>query len=135
MRYPDIPIMWRTFDLFKRLNFGQNTKIPYTLSGANDVLYYNGFLYKASQTLDVDDPFHVSVKNGGNVPNNYVASGYDALIDAKLGPFKKALAADFEKGWRELMAYDGYSTRAFMSLVEPRYPKEVSNRAIVLYCP
>ena len=124
MRFPDIPRMSRTFDLFKRLKFTDKTVIPYYLSTPHDIQFFNGYLFTG--TPPGQDPFHVSISNGGNVPDNWERQGYSNLIEAKLGPFKQALATDFESGWKQLMHYDKYSTRMYMSLIDPQYPTPVS---------
>jgi len=124
MRFPDIPLMARTFDLFRRLNFGSSTLIPYILSAPNDIQLFNGYLITGKP--GVPDPFHVSVSNGGTVPDNYVQQGYDNLIEAKFSRFKEDLARNFDEGWKELIQYDGYSTRAYMSMNSPEYPDSVS---------
>ncbi|KAL2669809.1 hypothetical protein Neosp_015254 [[Neocosmospora] mangrovei] len=104
MRFPKIPIMDRTFDLFCR------TKVPlrdYYLDGGdqcpklfNDRLFAKGI-----------DPYHVSKANGGHVPNDEIDK--DIAGDA-FKPYKNALKDDFDKGWEKLMKVDGFSTREYL---------------------
>lgn len=81
MRFPNIPIMHRTFNLFDRLNIkedltpdpAQETLIRYFLNGPATPLLYNNirFIPPPSQPGGTQaDTFHVSVANGGTVPNS-----------------------------------------------------------------
>ena len=128
MRFPKIPLMDRTFNLFERLNI---PRIPYYLSTPHDVKLFNGYLFKG--TPPEKDPFHVSTSNGGNVPDSWESQGYGNLIEAKFGPFKQALATDFDKGWKQLMQFDNYSTRMYMSSIDPKYPTPVSVSQVAAY--
>ncbi|KAL6710995.1 hypothetical protein ACN47E_006870 [Coniothyrium glycines] len=103
MRFPNSPIMARTFDLFRRLDMGEpgkphqrnNVLIPYYMTGRNCPTRYNDISAylgrnekerfidpKTGQetqadpdpiTQDIDDPFHVSTDNGGTVPATRVS--------------------------------------------------------------
>lgn len=105
MRYPSIPIMDRTFELFKRLNV---PTIPYILDNPkapklfNDRLFSEGF-----------DPYRVSIKNGGSVPDGVVDNAGKILGDV-FGAFKDRMAEDFDAGFAKLMEYDDFSTREFL---------------------
>jgi hypothetical protein len=123
MRFPDTPLMHRTFDLFERLKFDDKTLIPYIMTTGNDITLFNGYFGTGTPT---GDPFHVSVSEGGTVPDSFVQQGYSNLVDAKLKKFRKALVHNFDDGWKQLMEYDGYSMRTYMSLVDPQYPDAVS---------
>ena len=50
--------------------------------------------------------------------------GVKACTAAAFDPFRKALLDDFDKGWAKLMAYDGHSTRTYLTQVE-KYPLSV----------
>lgn len=75
MRFPDIPIMKRVFELFKTLgitkdesnNPEQGKLIPYYFKGPNNPLYYNNILVPDGKVHG--DEFHVSTSNGGMVPD------------------------------------------------------------------
>lgn len=78
MRFPNIPIMHRTFNLFHRLdihedlnpNPAQETLIPYYLTGPRTPLLYNNILFIPPVDDGADpDTFRVSVANGGTVPD------------------------------------------------------------------
>ncbi|KAI5868216.1 hypothetical protein GGS23DRAFT_544568 [Durotheca rogersii] len=107
MRYPNIRIMHRTFDLFKRTGM---PLIPYYMDGGPACpKLFNDRLF----TPNTWDPYHVSCQNGGSVPDDVVDSVAEKLEEA-FGPYKKALAADFELGFIKLMAVDDFSTREFL---------------------
>lgn len=105
MRYPDIPIMSRTFKLFERLHVPtikyilNNDKAPKLF---NDRFFSGGF-----------DPYHVSVTNGGSVPDKVVDNAEKILGDV-FGAFKKEMADNFERGFSKLMKYDDFSTRELL---------------------
>ncbi|KAI0447287.1 hypothetical protein F4803DRAFT_364707 [Xylaria telfairii] len=105
MRFPKIPIMDRTFDLFTRTKM---PLIPYYLSSDRTVDLYNDYFHQ-----DGPDPYHVSIKNGGSVPDD-VVDNVGKILDEAFGPYKKELAANFEKGFIELMKVDDFSTREFL---------------------
>ncbi|CAM1507624.1 Fc.00g072650.m01.CDS01 [Cosmosporella sp. VM-42] len=106
MRFPKIPIMDRTFDLFDKTKVPQ---IPYYLEGENCPQLFNDKLFEA----DVADPFGVSKKNGGLVPND-VVDNIGQILDDAFGPYKKKLKENFNEGFKELMTVDDFSTREYL---------------------
>lgn len=79
MRFPDNPIMSRTFDLFRRLKIEKNPNtnsgeqkqgelIPYYLVGPRTPSYYNNRRVLATDP-PVEDPFGASISKGGTVPD------------------------------------------------------------------
>jgi hypothetical protein len=77
MRFPDIPIMHRTFDLFKkRLELkkdrseepAQGALIPYHFTGEQTPLYYNNKLSVGPHPTG-QDTFNVSQSSGGLIPD------------------------------------------------------------------
>ncbi|KAJ2998885.1 hypothetical protein NUW58_g190 [Xylaria curta] len=106
MRFPKIPIMDRTFDLFDRTKM---PLIPYYLSGLNTVDLFNDHFSNESSS----DPHRVSIANGGSVPND-VVDNVSKILDEAFGPYKRMLASDFDKGFAELMKVDNFSTREFL---------------------
>lgn len=78
MRFPDNPIMARTFHLFNRLGIQRNPGPPntqlqqqlirYHLTGDANPSYYNNILVVPPAPF-VEDPFHASIANGGTVPD------------------------------------------------------------------
>lgn len=124
MRFPTIPFMKRVFDLFKKFKFDTDgTLIKYILSNPDntDVRFYNDIAHTTGElaTTTETDPF----KTGVDV--KYMKQKYTYWIEQKLGPFKDKLRANFDDGWKYLQKFDVYSTRAYMSLVEPKYPTQV----------
>ncbi|PNP59158.1 hypothetical protein THARTR1_01406 [Trichoderma harzianum] len=112
MRYPDIPSMKRTFNLFKRTGM---PLIKYYLDGVNTPqLYNNRFFVK-----DVTDPYRVSVANGGTVPDDVVDSVGDKLQKA-FGYYKDKLTENFDQGFDELMLVDDMSTREYLKRGGPK---------------
>lgn len=75
MRFPDMALMARTFDLFKRLgipkdrttNPPQEVLIPYYFTGPNTPSYFNNILVTGD--VPAGDAFDVGIKNGGKVPD------------------------------------------------------------------
>jgi hypothetical protein len=115
MRFPDIPLMETTFSLFRRLNYGPETQIPYYLSTPDDVQLFNGFLV-SGPVANEEDPFRVSTSNGGLVPDEFSRRGYAHWLEEKLCRFREALVDDFDSGWKLLMTYDAHSFRSYMTL-------------------
>ncbi|KAI0012973.1 hypothetical protein F4779DRAFT_566432 [Xylariaceae sp. FL0662B] len=105
MRYPDISIMKRTFDLFKRTEV---PLIPYYLSGPSTPNLFNNHFFVVGP-----DPYQVSEQNGGSVPNDVVDNIGGILCEA-FDSYKKSLDADFEGGFQKLMEADDFSTREFL---------------------
>ena len=56
---------------------------------------------------------HVSIRNGGSVPDDVVDTVRQKLKTA-FGPYKVKLAENFEEGFKELMTVDDFSTREFL---------------------
>ncbi|KAI1446140.1 hypothetical protein F5Y02DRAFT_91130 [Annulohypoxylon stygium] len=106
MRFPKIPIMKRTFDLFELTKM---PLIPYYLSDPKTLDLFNDHFSDESTS----DPYHVSIKNGGSVHDD-VVDNVNKIIDGVFGPYKKKLAANFDEGFDELMKVDDYSTREFL---------------------
>ncbi|KAF3930142.1 hypothetical protein ABW19_dt0208437 [Dactylella cylindrospora] len=105
MRYPKIPSMDRTFDLFRRTEV---PLIPYYLTGPKTPSLFNDRFF-----VEGPDPYHVSVRNGGSVPN-HVVDNVDNILEEAFGPYKKALGENFDKGFDKLMTADDFSTREFL---------------------
>ncbi|PHH59145.1 hypothetical protein CDD81_3690 [Ophiocordyceps australis] len=106
MRYPDIPIMQRAFDLFERIAVPQ---IPYLMRGTNCPQLFNDWLYRS----EIKDPFGVSQKNGGDVPSQVVGNE-DKILRRAVQPYQEMLQTNFEKGFNSLMRLDDYSTREYL---------------------
>jgi monoamine oxidase len=112
MRFPNIPVMDRTFDLFKRTGV---PVIPYYLdstTGAvnNPSLYNDHLLMPDSPPFD---PYKVSVSNGGSIPDDVVKAG-TTILDQEFGVYKEAMEKDFEAGFKLLLTQDAFSTRGYL---------------------
>lgn len=124
MRFPNIPAMSRTFDLFQRLDINddlgahpaQGTLIPYYLTGPNTPLLYNNVRNVPAGGDPpapgfYPDTFGVSVANGGTVPNAFVAQGPNAITSPIYAEWRERLSdpMQFEAAWLDLMALDAQS--------------------------
>ncbi|KAA8645834.1 hypothetical protein EYZ11_011931 [Aspergillus tanneri] len=118
MRYPDIPIMRRTFDLFKMMNI---STIPYYLQGKNCPQRFNDRTVLPTAVTETD-PFHVSVAKGGSVPNDVVDT-WSSILEASFRPYKDEMKKNFEDGFAMLMEVDNYSTREYLK--RPVKPGEI----------
>jgi monoamine oxidase len=106
MRYPKIPTMKRTFDLFELTKM---PLIPYYLNGPATPNLFNDHFF-----IDgVFDPYRVSTRNGGSVPDD-VVDDIDKVLNQAFGPYKTKMAADFDTGFECMMKVDDYSTREFL---------------------
>jgi hypothetical protein len=112
MRFPDIPVMQRTFKLFTKLNipltpyyldFG-SVKCP---SRFNDRIVVDG-------DPQVFDPYHVSTANGGSVPVPTIQKGADEILNEAFCPYKDALKEDFDEGFAKLIRQDKFSTHQYL---------------------
>jgi monoamine oxidase len=122
MRYPDIPLMDRTFALFKRTNM---PLINYCLTPKSKNAACPQLFNDRLWVPDTEDPYHVSTKNGGSVPPE-VVDNVDNILKDTFGPYKEALKEDFKKGYKKLMDVDDFSTREYLKRggpegKEPKY--------------
>ncbi|KAI1214156.1 FAD/NAD(P)-binding domain-containing protein [Annulohypoxylon truncatum] len=106
MRFPDIPIMKRTFDLFKLTGM---PLIPYYLNRPETRDLFNDHFSDESSS----DPYQVSIKNGGPVSDD-VVDNVNNILEAAFGPYKEKLVENFKEGFAELMEVDDFSTREFL---------------------
>ncbi len=105
MRYPDIPTMKRTFDLFRMKHL---PLVKYYLKSDKTPSLFNDRFFAPGP-----DPYHVSASNGGSVPD-HVVDNVDDILKAAFGPYKELLAKDFKKGFEALKEVDDFSTREFL---------------------
>ncbi|WZH49826.1 Amino-acid oxidase [Fusarium acuminatum] len=149
MRFPDNPVMGRTFDLFHQLgmektDFKANpdapdgSLIPYIMqpsaSSTNPWCFNNvtvwGSTYEDVQTAaDTVDPFNVDVDK--RISPELLRAGPDKVMKANIHPLREQLIKDAEQsppgeeGWKMLMDYDKYSTRQFLSTEHKKNPKDI----------
>lgn len=124
MRFPRIPSMKPTFDLFDRLNIKLQ---DYHRTQPKNWLSYNNIRLQRGEIAAqgwANDPFHASVQNGGGVPDRFAEKGpqhwYSEAINPLLEEYKRLTMPDLIK------KYDHYSIRGYMSHVM-NYPTEVVN--------
>ncbi|MCJ1442522.1 MAG: hypothetical protein MMC23_003018 [Stictis urceolatum] len=146
MRFPDTPIMKRTFDLFKKTT--TPTKLgEYKMRCDDQPMRYNDITkVLPKENPWKDDPFKVSTKNDGPVPAETV-SDPDTILDDAYYPYrrkiKRALNAlvihqaiedkhrkpdweseeqklieNLERAWNYLLQHDKFSLRDYLSFVE-----------------
>lgn len=114
MRFPQINIMNRTFDLFKRLEVPQITYY-YDYGSAKTPSRYNDVVSIEGEKPPGDnDTYKVSVSNGGSVPDATIQKGVDAILEEAFGPYKTVMEQNFEEGFNNLMKQDKYSTRQYL---------------------
>ncbi len=118
MRYPDIPVMWRVFNLFReRLQIGDKL-IPYIMNSDNQFLEYNSQReqQKTVNSEPTADWFKDCSSAGGLVPPEFIDKGVNHWLGECFTPFKDLFVENWEKGWTKLMEFDQYSARTFMML-------------------
>ncbi|KAG0695898.1 hypothetical protein DFH29DRAFT_1005025 [Suillus ampliporus] len=97
MRWPELPMMKKVFSLFKELNV---PLIPYYLDGRNTPTMFNNIV-GPPMDLSERDPYKFSVKNGGMVPDEYVAIGVQKFLQQASAPYLQLLREDFEQGFQK----------------------------------
>ncbi|TFK66663.1 FAD/NAD(P)-binding domain-containing protein [Pluteus cervinus] len=127
MRFPDTPMMRRTFKLFDDLG-SRISRIPYFFNSESSTLLYNGIPKKNGTPFfpkTWEQPFPEPL------PEKYHGMTSSDLSNYAVKPFADALAKDIAlgqdpedtPGWKLLMKYDKYSTRAYMLLEPPQDPE------------
>ncbi|KAL8648934.1 MAG: hypothetical protein Q9210_004698 [Variospora velana] len=132
MRFPNVPPMERTFDLFKRTGV---PLIDYKIKGENTPRRYNGItVLPPVEGAPVDeDPFHVSESKGGAVPDEYaiptvVADDKDDLslvetrmktlgdvMETAFKPLKDALKRGDAESFKMFEELDDYTVRDYLT--------------------
>ncbi len=129
MRFPKTETMRRVFHLFEYppLNTSDiqlNAKLrEYRFSCGNALMSYNGVTVRQSDNPG-GDIFKASELILDTYSAPYIKAGINAIINDVIDPFARAIINDLHTrhtligpGWRHLMKYDKYSTRAYMALV------------------
>ncbi|KZT10365.1 amine oxidase [Laetiporus sulphureus 93-53] len=110
MRFPDTPMMARAFKLFEQLKL---PKDKYFFENDNSTLLYNNILQPRRSASSYPKPWDIKI------PESFDNLTWNALVDNAIKPFAKKIAQDFKNntntGWKFMMQYDQYSTRAYMS--------------------
>jgi monoamine oxidase len=117
MRFPNIPVMDRTFDLFNRTGTNAN-KITYYYSDGTvncPMLFNNVRLLKSKTSPEWStNPFKVD-----GVSNIYAHRNPGDIMSEVMKPYVDALDADPVRGFRKLMEVDHYSIREYLSQKTP----------------
>jgi hypothetical protein len=119
MRFPDIDIMWRVFDLFRNRLEIEDKLIPYEMSSGNEFVEYNARRLQRKEIIRGVDNFWDTVEKGGTVDERYVQKGSDYWLNECYIPFKTLLVKHWKEGtkseaWKTFMEFDKYSMRVFM---------------------
>lgn len=115
MRFPNTPLMDPVFELFDQIGIKREGKlIPYIFQAPNNTLFYNSILKQRAGVTG-----HTSDFKPWGIPDAYAKHAWNDLVDNAIEPFAKALVNDVERetddGWKMMMTYDKYSTRAYMA--------------------
>ncbi|KAG8771087.1 hypothetical protein FRC12_003865 [Ceratobasidium sp. 428] len=126
MRFPNTPIMAKTYELFKKLEIDL---LDYKISNDTNWLVYNGRRISKKEIADnptiwESDPFRVSMANGGTVPDKWAKQDPGEILHKEIKPFIDALVEDPSKALDDLIDnYDHFSTRSY--LAHKKYPPAV----------
>ncbi|KIK62636.1 hypothetical protein GYMLUDRAFT_164923 [Collybiopsis luxurians FD-317 M1] len=126
MRFPDIFLMRRTFDLArKRLGMGNDRFIKIIMRCDNAIKHFNGIGAKQSAYSKTDDngttsadtfKLGKSLKNkDGYIPEDFLHEGTTKLYKATLEPLRKYFVdLPFQDAFLKLMRLDHHSVRSYM---------------------
>ncbi|CAE6367727.1 unnamed protein product [Rhizoctonia solani] len=120
MRFPNTPIMEKTFKLFETLELNGHL-LDYHISNETNWLVYNGRRITRHDLAEnphiwAQDPFGVSVSNGGTVPDEYAKQDPVKILREVLQPLITKVVQDPDKGLDDLIDnYDHYSTRSYLA--------------------
>lgn len=94
-------------DLFNELGL-QKVKIPYIMTTDDNINLFNSKILSNAQVrahaqAGNFDPFSTYVKG--------LAGTVNSMVNYQIDQFRKALVADFDQGWEELMKFDARPTR------------------------
>ena len=113
MRFPNVPPMERTFDLFARTGV---PLIDYHLSGPRNPKSYNVitvFPPEQGSSSMKDDPFKVSERNGGAVPDERLTT-IDSIMEEAFAPLKEALKRGDEESFEMFKELDDLTVREYL---------------------
>ncbi|KAG8793838.1 hypothetical protein FRC12_001468 [Ceratobasidium sp. 428] len=132
MRFPDTPLMHRTFDLFRKLGI---PLMKYSISRDENFMVYNDIRKRKSELASasawLDDPFKIF----GTLPKPWVEKNPSTLLHDAIQPYVDRLVraqniGDTDERERELKKIldeiDCYSTRSYLR-IKMGYPPEIIN--------
>lgn len=119
MRYPDTLFMKRTFDLARNRLGLADRMLPYIPANDNTFLHFNGIRMPLGRVDDKFDVFKVSESNGGVVPDEYVAEGFEAFRYKILGELRQLFVNyPFDAAFEKLMEFDGHTVTSYLTFVK-----------------
>lgn len=117
MRLPKSKFQQYTFDLIRYLqvyDLPPDRKVElirYVLTAPGNRLYVNGVRSDGFQVTSITTPGSINWE----VPDEYKDETAGQLLQTALGPFIESLAADFDKGFKDLVEkYDNFSFRYYL---------------------
>jgi len=130
MRFPDIPLMSRTFDLVRKTLKIDHTLIPVIMSNDNNILHFNGRRISRKEYEKGGagiDAFGIGLNDpmkDGYIPEKYLRQGHGVLYEQALKPLRQYFVDEpFPQAFKKLMEHDKYSVRDYMSMIG--YPNAV----------
>ncbi|KAF5230562.1 hypothetical protein FANTH_13781 [Fusarium anthophilum] len=154
MRFPQNPVMQRTFDLFARMDMDivknpkpdtpQGSLIPYYFNNGgpesplNEPWCYNDITLWGRDYCDIldktksYDPFRIATD--GSIDKEVLRCGPKAVFMDSIYELRKSLKEDLKSepaghaGWDLLMSYDKYSTRQYLgtNICPPLHKSDIS---------
>ena len=113
MRFPNVPPMERTFDLFARTGV---PLIDYHMSGPLNPKSYNGVTVFPPEEGTISmktDPFKVSERNGGAIPDDRLAT-IDDIMEEAHAPLKAALKRGDQESFEMFKELDDLTVRDYL---------------------
>ncbi|KAF5309811.1 hypothetical protein D9758_018993 [Tetrapyrgos nigripes] len=126
MRFPDIFLMRRTFDLCReRLGMKEDKFLKVIMHSGNAIKHFNGISVKQSDWSKSDDngknsadSFKIgktSKNKDGYIPQEYLDEGTTSLYGKTLGPLRNYfVGTPFQDAFLKLMRHDKHSVRSYM---------------------
>ncbi|KAB5590640.1 bifunctional amine oxidase [Ceratobasidium theobromae] len=114
MRFPSTPLMAKTFELFTAIGV---TPDPYTFSHEQNILFFNNIRIKRGDIKWKDDPFKVGQANGGVIPDEFAKQDPSELLSSRIRLFINGLVNNYETGLQDLLEFDHFSTRSYLTTI------------------
>ncbi|KAI0314252.1 hypothetical protein OF83DRAFT_1085776 [Amylostereum chailletii] len=125
MRFPDVPFAKPVSYLLEYLSL-HSSRIEYIMSTNNNLRFYNNRRLTKGQIaanaqIDNHDPFKTNVTELSATPED--------MLQGKIQPLVDGLIENKKKGKEFLRKLDreGYATRSYLSMTEPKYNNDVIN--------
>ncbi|EYE90055.1 flavin monoamine oxidase family protein [Aspergillus ruber CBS 135680] len=146
MRFPDNPVMERTFRLFNFLEMhkAQDTQgaklgdlLPYYIKGDKEPWHFNGTTKwgdYASISAQGLDPWKLN--EDGKIPEDILKKPPSDVFNDIIKTFREKLMQDkatsnkSSEGWKYLMEYDDHSTRSYLAVGTEWYDQALSEAVL-----